>query len=83
MVEKKYARSTPGGGVEPDVRTLAVPITESPPSIDIHGVKPDLDKNHWCIPYHFTQSFLGIRTLNLVDSEFLYTGTYCVLGEGQ
>ena len=51
------------------------PITESPPSIDIHGVKRDLDKKHWCIPHHLTQSSMGARMLNLGDSVFLYTGT--------
>ena len=51
------------------------PITESPPSIDIHEVKRDLEKEHyWCIPY-LTQSSMGARTLNLGDSVFLYIGT--------
>ena len=59
----------PGSGV----RSLAVPITESSPSIDTHGVKRDLDKIHWCILNHLTQSSLGVRTLNLGDSVFLYT----------
>ena len=35
------------------------PTTESPPSIDIHGVKRDLDKKHWCIPHHLIQSSVG------------------------
>ena len=26
------------------------PITESPPSIDINGVKRNLDKKQWCVP---------------------------------
>ena len=55
--------------------TGSSPITESPPSIDIHEVKRDLDKKHWCIPYHLTQSSMGARTLNFGDSVFLYTGT--------
>ena len=50
------------------------PITESSLSIDNHGVKRDLDKKHWYIPYHLTQSSMGARTLNLGDSVFLYTG---------
>ena len=60
------------------VRTLAVPHdwdSESPPSIDINGVKCDLDKKHWCMPYHLPRSSMGARTLNLGDSVFLYTGT--------
>ena len=52
--------------------------TESPHSIDIHGVKRDLDEKHWCIfQCHFTQSSMGARTLNLGGSVFLYT---CALG---
>ena len=49
-------------------------MTESPPSIDINGLKRDLDKKHWCIPNHLTQSSMGAGTLNLGDSVFLYTG---------
>ena len=41
--------------------------------IDIHGVKRDLGKKHWCIPHHLTQSFIGARTLNLGDSVIRYT----------
>ena len=51
-------------------------ITESPPSIDKHGVNRDLDKKHWCLPYHLTQSSMGAGTLNLGDSAFLYTGNH-------
>ena len=51
-------------------------MTESSPSIDVHGVKRDLEKKHWCIPYHLTQNFMGVRTPNLGESVFfyLYTG---------
>ena len=49
-------------------------MTESPPSIDMHGVKRDLDKIYWCILNHLTQSSMGARTLNPGDSVFLYTG---------
>ena len=30
-------------------------ITESPPSIDKHGVNRELDKKRWCLPYHLTR----------------------------
>ena len=39
------------------------PITESPPSIDIHGVKHDRGKKQWCIPCNLTQSSVGARML--------------------
>ena len=64
----------------PVVRTLAVPITESPSSIDIHGVKRDLDKIHWCILNHLTQSSMGARTFKVGDSAFLYTGIKKLIG---
>ena len=51
------------------------PITESPLSMDINGVKCDLDKKHRCIPHYLTQSSMDARTLNLGNSVFLYTGT--------
>ena len=54
-------------------------ITESPPSIDQHGANRDLDKKHWCLPYHLTQSSMGAGTLNLGDSVFLYTGNHCYM----
>ena len=65
------------------VRILAVPITESPPSIDMNGVKGDLDKKkkkkkkkHLCIPCYLTHSSMGARTLNFGESilYFFYTG---------
>ena len=62
----------PGG--DAGVRTLAVPHNRESPSIDMHGVKRDRDKIHWCILNHLTQSFMGVRTLNLGDYVFLYTG---------
>ena len=66
------------GSKQPGVRTLAVPHNRESPSIDIHGVKRDLDKKHWCIQYHLTQSSMDARTLNLGDSVFLYTGSFRV-----
>ena len=61
------------------IRTFDVPHNrESPPSIDIHGVKRDLDQKHWCILSHLSQSFMGDRTLNLGDSVFLYTGVMTI-----
>ena len=54
-------------------------ITESPPSIDKHGVNRDLDKKHWCLPYHLTQSSMGAGALNLGDSVSLFTGNQCYM----
>ena len=54
-------------------------ITESPPSIDKHGVNRDLDKKQWCLPYHLTQSSMGAGILNLGESVFLYTGNHCFM----
>ena len=51
-----------------DIAFIFFSLTESP-SIDIHGVRCDLDRKHWCI-----LSSMGARTLNLGDSVFLYTG---------
>ena len=45
-------------------KNIGSPPKKSLPSIDIHGVKRDLDKKHWCIPYHLTQSYMSARTLN-------------------
>ena len=58
------------------VRTVTVPRTWEPlsPSTDINGVKRDPDKKHLCIPYYLTQSSMRVRTLNLWDFVFLYTG---------
>ena len=51
------------------------------PFHDKHGVNRDLDKKHWFVPYHLTQSSMGAGTLNLGDSVFLYTGNHCYTGK--
>ena len=56
------------------VRTLAVPHNRDSFLSQYTRVKRDLDKKHWCIPYHLTQSSVGTRTLNFWDSVFLYRG---------
>ena len=38
-----------------------------------HTPQRDLDKKHWCIPFHFTYKIMAPRTFNLGDSLFLYT----------
>ena len=68
MQKKKKKKSLTG------VKILAVPHNRESPSIDVLGVKRDLDKKHWCIPYHLAQSSMGTRLLNLGDSVFLYPG---------
>ena len=57
------------------VRTLTVlhnHDNRESPSLDKHGVNRDLDKKHWCLPYHLTQSSMGAGTLNLGDSVFFF-----------
>ena len=56
------------------VRIWPSPITESPLSIDIIGIKRDLDKKHWCISHYLTRSSMDARTPNLGDSVFPYIG---------
>ena len=64
------------------VRTLTVlhnHDNRESPFIDKYGVNRDLDKKHWCLSYHLTQSSMGAGTLNLEESVFLYTSNHCYI----
>ena len=53
------------GLTKPGVRTLAVPHNRESPFPRHPRSKGDLDKIHWCILNHLTQSSMGARTINL------------------
>ena len=61
--------------LRPGVRTLVVPITESPLSIDMHGVKRDLDKftgTYWNIEHRV----LWALGRSIVGTPYFFTPVY-------